>query len=266
LRFLNFATNYQRISRNPLYQNKIIGLTKFSDMSREEFLAQVLRTKGVQYKSPKKFESLVPSKAIDWVAGGCTTAVMNQGQCGGVFDAITETIESINCAAGKTLTSGSTQQIENCAGLGCDGIEPVTAFAWVKSNGGIEARGCYALQGCTGNKCPNPNPNLILDSIYIIPPNELSIYQSLNLAPIFVCVDAVAWQDYNGGILPASGCGTNIDHCVQLTGYSPTQGGYWILRNSWGVDWGENGFIYLQYGGNACGITSYAILANSTVA
>ena len=45
-----------------------------------------------------------------------------------------------------------------------------------------------------------------------------------------------------------------IDHCVQLVGYDKSAAEpYWKVRNSWGTDWGENGFIRLPFGeGNAC--------------
>jgi len=99
-----------------------------------------------------------------------------------------------------------------------------------------------------------------LTGIKSVAQTEDALYSALVIAPVFVCVDASAWQFYTGGIFQASQCGTDIDHCVQLTGYSPTQGAYWILKNSWGTDWGNNGYIFLQYGQNACGISDMAVL------
>jgi len=90
------------------------------------------------------------------------------------------------------------------------------------------------------------------------------MYNTLStVMPLSICCDAQPWQDYSGGILTANQCTTNIDHAIQLTGYSPSQGGYWIVRNSWGADWGEQGFIYLQYGQDTCGITSYVAYATA---
>jgi len=56
--------------------------------------------------------------------------------------------------------------------------------------------------------------------------------------------------------MKASQCGNSIDHAIQLVGYSPNSGGYWVVRNSWGANWGENGYINLAFGENTCGITS----------
>jgi len=75
-----------------------------------------------------------------------------------------------------------------------------------------------------------------------------------------VCVDATLWQTYTGGVITASsGCGTSIDHAVQATGYN-ADGNYWIVRNSWGENWGENGFVWVEYGSNVCGITDQATI------
>jgi len=51
-----------------------------------------------------------------------------------------------------------------------------------------------------------------------------------------------------------------LDHCVQAVGYDLTDSSnpFWIVRNSWGTDWGENGYIRLQYGDNTCGLTNEA--------
>jgi C1A family cysteine protease len=57
----------------------------------------------------------------------------------------------------------------------------------------------------------------------------------------------------------SSGCGTQLDHAVQATGYNAA-GNYWIVRNSWGTDWGEAGFIYVQAGSNVCGLTAQAAI------
>ena len=78
------------------------------------------------------------------------------------------------------------------------------------------------------------------------------------VGPISISVDASPWMFYSGGIFDGMGlpplgsngkghCGTTIDHAVQLVGYG-TDGGkdYWLVRNSWGATWGEDGYIRIQ--------------------
>jgi len=84
----------------------------------------------------------------------------------------------------------------------------------------------------------------------------------VNWGPLSICVDAEPWQDYTGGILMAADCDTTLDHCVQLVGYDLTQSTpFWIVRNSWGSDWGENGYIRLQEGQDTCGCADEATCA-----
>lgn len=71
----------------------------------------------------------------------------------------------------------------------------------------------------------------------------------------------------------AGRCGTDLDHGVAIVGYGTTLDGtkYWIVKNSWGTDWGENGYIRMKRGISAkeglCGIAveaSYPIKNSST--
>merc|ERR1712146_841571 len=74
--------------------------------------------------------------------------------------------------------------------------------------------------------------------------------------PLSICVNAESWNGYYGGVLSGScsGAYNKLDHCVQLVGYDTTASTpYWKVRNSWGTYWGENGFIRLPMGENACG-------------
>merc|ERR1719456_157690 len=70
---------------------------------------------------------------------------------------------------------------------------------------------------------------------------------------IAVEADRSAWQFYESGVLNSQNCGTSLDHGVAVVGVN-TEGGYYIVRNSWGTSWGEQGYIRLALTGNDAGI------------
>jgi len=88
------------------------------------------------------------------------------------------------------------------------------------------------------------------------------------VAPFAICVYAEPWQDYSSGIFADSTCShdySSLDHCVQLVGYD-NNAGYWIVRNSWAEDWGEDGYIRVSTKvakGNLCGIMDEVNFAGS---
>ena len=70
------------------------------------------------------------------------------------------------------------------------------------------------------------------------------------------------FQNYGGGIF--SGCtSSKQDHAITVVGYGTeeeTGEDFWLIKNSWGSDWGEAGFIRLRRGVGMCGIgQQYAV-------
>jgi len=248
------------------------GLTKFADMSPQEFKSKILmKTLHANYNrkvAKRDEEQSAPTRAVDWVAAGATTPVKNQLQCGSCWTfSATETIESANIIAKKISTSTwlAPQEIVDCdtEGSGCEGGWPSQAMQWVIGEGGQDTESSYPYTGQDGT-CASSQGTVgaTIRSVVQVSQSESVMYSTLaSKMPLSICADAEPWQDYSSGILTADQCSNNIDHAIQLTGYNPSQGGYWIVRNSWGADWGENGFIWLQYGQDTCGITSYVAYA-----
>jgi len=84
---------------------------------------------------------------------------------------------------------------------------------------------------------------------------------ALTYGPVAIAVEGENefLDDYAGGIINDPRCGTNLDHAVTLVGYGTENGvGYWLVKNSWGADWGENGYfrVFRDYrvGPGMCGI------------
>ena len=81
--------------------------------------------------------------------------------------------------------------------------------------------------------------------------------------PIPVAVDASStrFHQYRGGVLTSRDCNQEPNHAVLLTGYTPE---YWIVKNSWGTNWGEEGFARIERNKDVCGIGSYASFVTRT--
>jgi len=269
-RYANFLVNAEKINAlnaqtRARGYGASYGFTKFSDMSVREFKSMLgfkrSANRPVVAAVEKRSVEQAPSQAIDWVAKGMTTAIKNQGQCGSCWAFSTaETVESANLMAGKSVQNLSPQEIVDCdtSDSGCNGGDPAEALQWVINQGGLDTDACYPYTAedgtCASSSC---TPSSTISSSNAVSGDESSIYSALGqYGPLSICCDAEPWQNYNGGIMTADQCGDSVDHAIQLTGYSPSQGGYWIVRNSWGADWGESGFIWLQYGQDTCAITS----------
>jgi cathepsin L len=97
-----------------------------------------------------------------------------------------------------------------------------------------------------------------------LPPNKaLPLMHAVAEGPVAISVAAADWFIYRGGIFDGCDKDVVINHAVTLFGYGDDGGTkYWTIRNSWGPDWGENGFIRLlrhethQADDSFCGIDS----------
>jgi cysteine peptidase B len=289
-RFRVFKANMKEAEElqkaNPKAQ---FGVTKFSDLTKEEFAAKYLMNVDTsKYVAPpaKDFSKSYPNNVIDckpdpttynWVSCGATTPIYNQGQCGSCWAfSATETIESYFFLGGNPLTQLAMEQIVDCdtqgTDEGCNGGFPEGAYQYVESAGGIEPLSAYPYTAESGESgtC-NFQANEVVAKVtgYSSISGETGLYQQMSSSdggPVSVCVDASSWQNYQGGVL--STCGTSVDHCVQAVGYNNygESGAYWIVRNSWGEDWGEQGYIWIEIGQDLCDIGDYATVVTATSA
>jgi len=249
----------------------IHGPTKFSDLTNDEFKEKYLiknftsplvRGEAVEvFTPPQNFPQSYPSN-YSWVTKGATTPIYNQGQCGSCWAfSTTESIESMNFLAGKTLTSLSMQQIVDCDTNddGCNGGNPPTAYEYVIKAGGLETYADYPYTAKDGT-CKF-SKSKIAQSIsswkYVTRTRNEKEMQDFTYTtgPPSVCVDASTWDSYRGGVYTRADCGTQLDHCVQIVGWTVVKSqNVWLVRNSWGASWGNSGYLYVAMGEDACGI------------
>jgi len=251
------------------------ALNKFADLSPAEFKHLYLMNNVPSYNANPRMPSRflprdVPAK-FDWRTTGLISSIKDQGQCGSCWAfSATENIESVWAQKNNLTTPSilSPQQIVDCDDTcyGCGGGWPYLAFQYVTQAGGQDSESSYPYTARDGT-CRYDESNVVakLNGYDSIPKDEKQI-QALTAdvekgAPYSICVDAASWQFYSGGVMTADQCGQSVDHCTQLIGYDTSKTTqnlpYWIVRNSWGTDWGLQGIIYLEMFKNTCIMSNY---------
>ncbi|XP_058082004.1 vignain-like [Magnolia sinica] len=259
-----------------------LKLNKFADMTNQEFRSTYASSRVNHHRirrgSPcgtgsfmyEKVTSLPPS--VDWREKGAVTKVKNQGQCGSCWAFSTVVaVEGINQIKTKELVSLSEQELIDCDNTdnqGCNGGLMDYAFEYIKKNGGIttEQNYPYVAEDGTCNSNKENSHVVVIDGHENVPANdEDALLKAVANQPVSVAIEAsgLALQFYSEGVFTRH-CGTDLDHGVAIVGYGTTVDGtkYWIVKNSWGAEWGEGGFIRMERGISAkeglCGIAMEA--------
>ncbi len=266
-RYIIFRNNLNEIHRRNA-KNRTITLAPNThmDLTFSEFQARYLgynrREKTGYFMTQKQYlrgdmDAIqdLPS-SVDWVTAGAVTPVKNQGQCGSCWSfSTTGAVEGAWFLAKGVLESLSEQQLVDCStaqgNQGCNGGMMDDAFQYIITNGGICSEAKYPYQAADGT-CQTCSPVATLHSyVDVQPNNETALMIAVARQPVSVAVEADGfdWQFYSTGVVTDS-CGTNLDHGVLVVGYGtdPSAGDYWLVKNSWGPDWGESGYIRLGRG------------------
>ncbi len=150
----------------------------------------------------------------------------------------------------------------HCGGTGgCGGGTEVLAYENIIQNT-LTTEWKYPYASYYGenkycNKSLITNGVKITDYVQLPTNNYLAMTYYLSQGPISVSVDTSEWSTYESGIF--DGCNKthpDLNHAVQLVGMGTDNGErYWLIRNSWGPNWGENGYIRLKNNGHdyTCG-------------
>jgi C1A family cysteine protease len=279
-RFEIFSANSKIIEQhNSEKHSWTMGFTKFVDLTPKEFEAlQTLWPRQAKSAHVHKRTGLDIPTIVDWRTQGIVVPVKDQGSCGSCW-AFSTVVSYEGQVARKTgnLTSFSEQNLVDCVKdqtisgsaqtccSGCEGGLMDYAFEYMiekqQGNDATEDRYPYtATDGVCSFNIRNTAYVPVTHYTDVESGNEEDLKDATaNVGPISIAVDANSgWQTYTGGVFAPKFCNPNhLNHGVAIVGYGVENNiQYWIVRNSWGDSWGEEGYIRIAYGSNICGLAN----------
>ena len=220
-------------------------------------------------------------KALDWREAGAVTPVKNQGRCGSCWSfSTTGSVEGANAVFSNftELVSLSEQELVDCDSLrdhGCMGGLMDYAFDFIVKNGGLDTEADYPYHSGTDMHKGLCNAGKMAKHVVSIdghedvaPNDEIALMAAVEKGPVSIAIQAnqPAFQFYKKGVFDAP-CGSSLDHGVLLVGYGSevvngTTKDYWLMKNSWGPGWGEDGMMKMAMGIAPHGQCGLAMMAS----
>jgi len=278
-RFANFKTTFDFVStHNSKGLSWTAGLNEFSHLTPAEFqriylfdISQFPFDRTNEYTGEGGRTSRAASVTVDWRnTTGVVGPVKNQGQCGSCWTfGATGAIESAWAIKTKKSVVLSEQQLLDCTPrqLGCNGGNPQAAINYITSAGGQQSNASYPYAGKNGTCKANSAyfAATVSSSTAVSRGSESALQSAVNNQPVVVAIDANGIQSYRSGVFDDTACTTTLNHAVIAVGYgNDGSKDYWIIRNSWGKSWGEQGYFRLAKGVNRCGVANQAVFPTTS--
>jgi len=195
---------------------------------------------------------------VNWVEEGAVTEAKNQGGCGScwAFSAI-GAIEGAKFINDGELVSLSEQMMMDCdnSDSSCEGGIMETGFLWEEREGGLCSEDDYVYTAKDSDVCLDSNctevPGTHVNSFTRLNGGDVKeLMQSVAIQPTAIAMDAqsMEFQFYKDGVFNGT-CAQNLDHGILAVGYGTDELSgldYFLVKNSWGPKWGDNGFFKIS--------------------
>ncbi|CAD5218912.1 unnamed protein product [Bursaphelenchus okinawaensis] len=251
------------------------GLTKLSDLTSEEFHRSYANLDYKAYKAARLNSKNSTRKAApikedlpqhhDWREQGKVTSIKDQVKCGACFAfAAVGAIEGMHAIRHNELVDLSVQQSLSCGNnKGCGGGDPNSVleyhtdheiarwddYPYVVGNG-------EAMPPCDETK---PGVTSLDRSGWLDADEEVMRSTVFNNGPIVVGIDGERLKEYQGGIM--HGEHGELNHAVLVVGYGFEPEDHWLIKNSWGTGWGDDGYARIGRNKNDLGIGEQPLAA-----
>jgi hypothetical protein len=189
-----------------------------------------------------------------------------------------ETVESRHSILTNAtrLTTLSLQQLVDCDNhqcgggfmsdfyqymVGSDGVCTSAEYPATPTNICSDGMSCQSNPVCSATKCAATTTVQVLNYTTVSNEDDLAVALAGGPVAVSVAASGAAFEAYTSGVLDDPSCGSIGNHAMLLVGMGKSRAGvsYWTLKNSWGPDWGEHGYIRIVRGKNMCGIAMDAV-------
>ncbi|KAJ8984252.1 hypothetical protein NQ317_007484 [Molorchus minor] len=293
----NFIESYNAVlEHNSLYDQGIVAfsmkINEYSDMSSEEFKktmngykknTKFLKDSNIQIKNFVPDETAEVPDEFDWRGERRRYSHKKSGTVwillGVQYFAhiqLTGALEGQYFLKTGKLISISEQNLVDCShehnNIGCNGGDMNPSFTYVHDNDGIDSESIYPYEAQDGSCRYLSSGNVTSTMGYSTIENGNEEYLKAAIAtvgPIAVGIDASvsSFRQYASGVYYEEACNDGsvdpenaLDHAVLAIGYGTEDGqDYWLIKNSWGTTWGDEGYIKMARNrNNNCGVAAEA--------
>ncbi|KAL7714668.1 Cysteine proteinase 3 [Entamoeba marina] len=246
----------------------------FAAMTNKEYQKTLHPYKQDTTLQVASFKGAIP-ESIDWREKGKVPAIRDQGQCGSCYSfSSLAAYETRLLIAGSKFTADtidlSEQQIVDCStyvgNKGCDGGNVGYTIYYLMKDGVMEESD-YEYQAVQGT-CSYDSSKVVAKSTggrSTHSGDEDDLIAAIAEGTVATAIDAsnISFQLYKSGVYDEPKCSsTSLNHGVAAVGYGNLDGDdYYIVRNSWGSSWGDEGYILMSRNkNNQCGISTRAFI------